>query len=337
MVDINWSELGFKYVPTKCHIAYEYKNGKWGEGQLKEEPNITMNIAASCLHYGQALFEGLKAYRCKDGKVRVFRDDENSKRLNSTANYVCCPEVPYEMFKEAVDAIVTNNEEYIPPYGTGGALYIRPLLIGTGPVMGVSPSEEYTFIMLGLPVGPYYKGGISPIDAIILDDYDRAAPNGSGSYKVAGNYGAGMYSSTVGKKKGFPIVLFLDSKTHTCVDEFTTTNFIAITKDNEYVTPDSSSVLPSITNMSLFDIAQDFGMKSIRRPVSYDELQDLAEVGACGTAAVLTPIGKIAREGHDDIEYSKECGPVLMKLYNTLRAIQYGETPDTHNWTRVVL
>ena len=256
MVDINWSSLGFNYFPTKAHIEYKYSNGKWNNGEVKTDPYISLHMAASALHYGQALFEGLKAYRCKDGKIRVFRDIENSNRLNSTASYISCPELPYEIFKESVDRVIRENIDYIPPYGTGGSLYIRPFLFGSGAVMGVNPADEYMYIIYCAPVGAYYKGGIKPIDAIILDDYDRAAPHGTGAYKVAGNYAAGMYSYTKAKKMGYPIVLFLDSKSHEYFDEFTTTNFFAITKDKEYITPKADSILPSITNMSLLQIAK---------------------------------------------------------------------------------
>ncbi len=335
MVDIDWSSLGFNYLPTRAHVEYKYSNGKWGKGEVKTDPNISLHIAASALHYGQALFEGLKAYRCKDGKVRIFRDYENSKRLNYTADYISCPELRYEIFKEAVDRAIKENIDYLPPYGTGGSLYIRPFMFGSGAVMGVNPADEYMFIVYVAPVGPYYKGGITPIDAVILDDYDRAAPHGTGAYKVAGNYAAGMYSYTKAKKLGYPIVLFLDSKTHEYFDEFTTTNFFAITKSGEYITPKADSILPSITNKSLLQLALDLGMKAEKRPIRFDEIDTFAEVGACGTAGVITPIRKIVR-GSKTYKFGDECGPACRKLYDNLTGIQYGELPDPHKWTRII-
>ena len=335
MVDIDWDALGFNYIPTKAHIVYKYSNGKWGKGEVKTDPYMPIHIAASSLHYGQALFEGLKAYRCKDEKVRTFRDIENSKRLNNTANYIVCPEIPYEMFREAIDTAIKENIDYIPPYGTGGSLYIRPFMFGSGPVMGVHPADEYIFSVYVSPVGPYYKGGIKPIDAVIFEDYDRAAPHGAGSYKLAGNYAAGMYSLIKAKKMGYPIVLFLDSEKHEYFEEFTTTNFFAITKDGKYITPQADTILPSITNKSLLQIAEDLGIKTERRPIRFDEIDTFAEVGACGTAGVITPIRKINR-GDKSYYFSDECGPISRKLYDILTGVQYGELPDTHSWTRVI-
>ncbi len=329
---IDWNKLGFEYYPTSCHIRTTYKNGKWGRPVLKKSSTITMSIAATCLHYGQACFEGMKAFTCKDGKVRIFRPEENMKRMNDTARYIHCPELPPEIFIESVRKVVAANVDYVPPYGTGGALYIRPLLIGTGPRIGVAPSDQYDFIVLTVPVGAYYKGNIKPVDAIILDEYDRAAPQGTGHIKLAGNYAAGLHANIVAKKKGFPIVLYLDSKSKQYVDEFGTSNFIAITKDGKYVTPDSKSILPSITNKSLMQIARDLGITVERRQVSFRELAGFAEIGACGTAVVITPIGRIVY-GRKILEYdSEKCGPTLKKLYDRLTGIQYGEIPDTHGW-----
>jgi branched-chain amino acid aminotransferase len=335
MVDIDWPNLGFKYLPTRAYVEYKYSNDKWSTCEIKTNPYISLHIAASVLHYGQALFEGMKAYRCKDGKVRVFRDEENSKRLNDTANYISCPEIPYEMFQEAIDTAIKENIDYIPPYGSGGSLYKRPFMFGSGPVMGVNPADDYLFFVYVAPVGPYYKGGITPIDAIILDDYDRAAPHGTGCYKVAGNYAASLYSANKAKKMGYPIVLFLDSKTHEYFDEFSTTNFFAITKSGEYLTPKADSILPSITNKSLIQLALDLGIKAERRPIKFEEINTFAEVGACGTAGVVTPIKKIVR-GSQTYEFGDICGPVSKKLYDSLTGIQYGELPDHHHWTRIV-
>jgi len=332
MPKINWTSLGFEYLPTACHVRSTFKNGKWSRPTLRKSSTISLNIAATCLHYGQACFEGLKAFRCKDGKVRIFRPHENMKRMNDTARYIHCAELPEEVFIEAVNKAVKANIDYVPPYGTGGSMYIRPLLIGTGPKIGVGPSDQYDFIVLVVPVGAYYKGNIKPVDAIIMDDYDRAAPNGTGHVKMGGNYAAGLHANILARKMGFPIVLYLDSKSKQYVDEFGTSNFIGITKDGKYVTPDSKTILPSITNKSLMQIAKDMGIPVERRPVAFREIAKFAEVGACGTAVVITPIGRIAY-GSKSMEYDrKKCGPVLKSLYEQLTGIQYGKIPDRHAW-----
>lgn len=332
MQNIDWSKLGFEYIKTNCHVRSTYKNGKWGRVTTHRKDTITMNVAATCLHYGQACFEGLKAFRCKDGKVRIFRPQENLRRMNDTANYIHCPELPESMFIKAVKKAVSENIDFVPPYGTGGSMYLRPLLIGTGPKIGVAPGDQYDFIVLAIPVGAYYKGNIKPVDAIIMNDYDRAAPMGTGHIKMGGNYASGLHAQIVAKKMGFPIVLYLDSKTKQYVDEFGTSNFIGITKDGKYVTPDSRSILPSITNKSLTQIAKDMGITVERRPIAFQEIANFAEIGACGTAVVITPIGRIVYEDKA-FEYDREkCGPVLKKLYEELTRIQYGEVPDRHNW-----
>ncbi len=330
-MEIDWKNLEFKYMPVKSHIRYSYRNGKWGEGQLSNDPNITLSIAATCFHYGQAAFEGLKVFRCKDGKARIFRPEENAKRLQSTANHIMAPEVPHDIFMEAVFQVVKDNADYIPPYGTGGSLYIRPLLIGTSAQIGISPSLDYEFIVMAMPVGAYYKGGIKPVHAYLVEEFDRAAPSGTGHVKVAGNYAAGLKPRALAHSKGASIALFLDAKEHKYIEEFGTSNFIAITKDNKYVTPDSSSILRSITNLSLMKIAEDCGMTVERRPVHKDELADFAEIGACGTAVIITPVKSIMSEGIT-CTYSDDIGPVLKKLHERMIGIQYGELPDTYNW-----
>lgn len=330
-MNLDWNKLGFEYIPTDFHIRYTYENGEWHGGRLLRKHTITMPIAATCLHYGQACFEGLKAFSCKDGKVRIFRPLENARRMNSTADYLLCPHVPEEIFVEAVRKVIKANLSYVPPYGTKGSLYVRPLLIGTGARIGVAPSDKYDFIVFVTPVGNYYKSGISPVNAIILDDFDRAAPRGTGHIKMGGNYAASLKPASIAKKMGFPIVLYLDPKTKSLVDEFGTSNFIGITKDGHYVTPDSKTVLPSITNDSLFKIALDFGMPAEKRPVPIEELPHFSEVGACGTAVVITPIEKIAY-GEKIFQYGNTCGPMLKKLYDRVTSIQCGESPDIHNW-----
>lgn len=333
MKQIDWSKLGFGYSDTNCHIRYIWRDGKWDEGELVKENTITMHIGASCLHYGQACFEGMKAFRCKDGKIRIFRPDENGKRMYRTAERTCMPPLPVETFIDAARRVIRANEEFVPPYGTGGSLYIRPLMIGTGPQIGVAPANEYTFLMMVMPVGNYYKGGLKPVRAVILDQYDRAAPQGMGDVKVAGNYAASLFAHESAKKAGWPVELYLDAKTHTLVEEFATSNFLGIKEDGTYVTPDSRSVLPSVTNMSLKRLAKDMGMKVEVRPVPFEEIPTFSEVAACGTAVVVTPVWEITR-GDRVIKISDPdtCGPTLQKLYDKVQGIQYGVLPDEHKW-----
>ena len=331
MLNIDWSELTFQYTPAKSNIRYEWKDGAWNDGALTSDVNINLHMAASCLHYGQECFEGLKAFTCKDGVVRVFRPDENAKRISDTSQYILGPSIPEELFLDAVRRVVKDNIEYVPPYGTRGSLYIRPLLIGTSPRIGISASDEYSLIIMVMPVGPYYKGGITPVDALIMEKLDRAAPYGTGHVKVGGNYAAGLKPAKYAKDRGFPINLFLDATSHKYIDEFGTSNFIGITKDGAYVTPDSHSVLPSITNKSLMRIAEDMGITVERRPIPVEELADLAEVGACGTAVIITPISRIVH-GEREYVYGEECGPTLQRLYDAVTGIQYAELEDKHGW-----
>lgn len=329
--DINWSSLGFGYMPTNSYVRTTWLDGKWSEPVLIKEPTITMSIAATCLHYGQAAFEGLKAFRQKDGKVRCLRPWENVKRMNLAADYMLAPAIPEELYIQMIQMVIKDNIEYVPPYGTGGALYIRPLLIGTGAQVGVSPSKMYDFLILVTPVGAYYKGGIQPVEALVLDDYDRAAPHGTGHVKFAGNYAASLKPSKIAKTQGYPITLFFDPKDHEFIDEFGTSNFFAISKEGHYVTPVSRSILHSITNMSLQDIAKDMDIPVELRPIHKAELADFAEVAACGTAVVITPISKIVTKDHT-YTFGETCGPTLRKLYDRMTAIQHGDYPDTHNW-----
>jgi branched-chain amino acid aminotransferase len=334
-MNIEWDKLGFEFMPTKSNIRFTYADGKWGEARLCNSYEVTMNVAANCLHYGQAIFEGLKAFRGKDGKVRIFRPDENAKRLNSSAKRLCMPEFPVEKFVEAVKTLLNDNIDYIPPYGTGGSIYIRPVMFGTTPQIGVASSKEYELVIMAMPAGPYYKGGFKPVDAMSVTGFDRAAPHGTGTIKCAGNYAASLLPAKIAKENHCPVPLFLDPKTNEFVDEFGTSNFLAITKDGKYVTPASSSILPSITNKSLMQIAEDIGMTVERRPIHISELGEFAEVAACGTAVVITPIGRIFC-GDQVFEYSKEVGANLQRLYDTITGIQYGEVEDIHNWTVVL-
>ncbi len=337
MPNIDWSKLGFAFSDVNCHIRYTWKDGEWSKGELVKDPYITMHIGASCLHYGQECFEGIKAFRRKDGTVAVFRPDENGRRMFRTARRCVMPPVPEEMFIDAIDRVVAANIEYVPPYGTGGSLYIRPLLIGTGPQIGVAPAREYTFLVMVMPVGAYYKGGMKPVRAVILDDWDRAAPHGMGDVKVGGNYAASLFAHEKAKSEGWPVELYLDAKEHKYVEEFSTSNFMGITKDGTYVTPDSTSVLPSVTNMSLRTVAEDLGMKVEMRKIPYEEIASFDAVAALGTAVVITPVWEITR-GADVMRFGgpDSVHPVLTKLYETVQGIQYGELEDVHGWCHVV-
>jgi len=332
--DMDWENLGFSYLQTDCHVRYVWRNGKWNGGELLAEPYFNIHIAATALHYGQSIFEGLKAFRCKDGEIRLFRPDANARRMASSARRMCMAEVPEELFLEAVSRVVQANIDYVPPYGTGGSLYVRPLLFGSGAQIGVNPADEYVFMVFVLPVGAYYKGGLKPVRAVVLDDYDRAAPLGVGHVKVAGNYAASLEPHRVAHDKGFAVELYLDAQEHSYIEEFGTSNFIGISRDGTYVTASSNSILPSVTNASLQLIAADMGMKVEVRPIPFSEIPDFVEVGACGTAVVITPVNEIVR-GSESITVGPAdgCGPVLEELYNRMTAIQYGEEPDTFDWT----
>ncbi len=330
---INWRELGFSYMDTGAYVTVEYRDGKWGDIITRTDAHLPLHVAAGCLHYGQACFEGLKAFGLKDGSVAVFRPEKNAKRLISSAERLVMKAPPEDLFVDAVKKVVELNRVYVPPYGTGASLYIRPLLIGITPRVGIQPSNEFLFVVLAMPVGPYYKDGFFPVKALIQEEFDRAAPHGVGNIKAAGNYGAGLYADMDGKKKGFPVCLYLDSGTHRYIDEFGTSNFVGITPDGTYLTPESSSILPSITNESLQEIARDFDLSVIRRPIPVEELETLAEVGACGTAAVITPIYSITR-GEKVYTFGEErkSGETLTRLYNEIQGIQFGEIEDRHGW-----
>lgn len=331
--NINWQELGFTYMETDCIVVTECHHGIWEKPVVKKESTFSLHIAASSLHYGQAAFEGLKAFTQKDGAVKMFRPTENIKRMADTARRLVMAEPPEDIYMEAIRLLIDNNREWIPPYGTGASLYIRPLLIGTTPRVGVKAADDYLLAILCMPVGPYYKDGFYPVKAYIQEKFDRAAPLGVGNVKAAGNYAAGMLGDLDCKKQGYPICLYLDSATHTFVDEFGTSNFLGITANNTYVTPDSSSILPSITNMSLEQIAEDFGMNVERRPIPVSELSSFKEIGACGTAAVITPIYSITRgETVYTFGSQEKAGETLTRLYKEIQGIQYGEIEDRHEW-----
>ncbi len=335
-MDINWSELSFGYFKTDYNVRCYYRNGKWGELEVSSSESINIHMAATGLHYGQEAFEGLKGYRGKDGKVRLFRWKENAKRMRNSAQGIMMAEVPDELFEKALRKVIGLNAKYIPPYGTGSTLYFRPLLFGSGPQVGVKPADEYMFMIFVTPVGPYFKEGFKPVSIEVVRDYDRAAPLGTGHIKVGGNYAASLRPGDRAHKNGFGSVLFLDALEKKYIDEAGPANFFGI-KNNTYVTPQSKSILPSITNMSLEQIAKDLGLTVERRRIPFDELDTFEEAGACGTAAIISPIGKIVdHESGKTIEYGSEAGPVSTKLYETLRGIQEGAVEDVHGWTTVI-
>ncbi len=333
----DWAHLGFGYSRTDCNVRYTYRNGRWDEGVLTHDETLPVHIAATCLHYGQSCFEGLKAFTTKKGDVVVFRIEENAQRLVRSCRKIMMQPVPEEMFIEAVFRAINENRRYVPPYGTGASLYIRPLVLGTGPQVGVRPAQEYMFIVFVTPVGPYFKSGFKPVDLVVEDEIDRAAPLGVGDVKVGGNYAAGVRASMMARERGFAEVLYLDAKEKKYIDESGPANFFGITKDGRYVTPDSQSILPSITNKSLVTLAAEMGMQPERRPVHVEEIFDFAEAGCCGTAAVITPVGSITYRDQKVTYCPKGVpGPVCTKLYKTLTAIQVGDLPDRHGWLRVV-
>ncbi len=336
-MNIDWSNLPFGYMKTDYNVRCYYRDGKWGEVEVSSSEDINIHMAATCLHYGQEAFEGLKAFRCKDGKIRSFRIEANAARLQSTCRGIMMPELPTELFKEMCIKVIKLNERFIPPYGTGASLYLRPLLIGTGAQVGVKPANEYLFMIFVTPVGPYFKGGFQANPYVITRKYDRSAPLGTGIYKVGGNYAASLKAHVEACHGGqYACEFYLDAKEKTYIDEAGAANFFGI-KDGCYITPKSTSILPSITNMSLMQVAEDLGIKTERRPIAIDELVDFQEAGACGTAAVISPIERVDDpEVGKSYNFGKEPGPISTKLYETLRAIQLGEIEDKHNWNTVI-
>ena len=326
MKEIDWANLSFGYMRTDYNVRCTYRDGKWGEIEISSEETINLHMAATSLHYGQEAFEGLKAYRCKDGKIRIFRMEANAERLQSTCRGILMPELPTELFCEMVKKVVKLNERFIPPYESGASLYIRPLLIGTSAQVGVHPASEYL------------KGGFATNPYVIIREFDRAAPLGTGTFKVGGNYAASLRANKMAHDLGYSCEFYLDAKEKKYIDECGAANFFGI-KDNTYVTPLSTSILPSITNRSLMQLAEDMGLKVERRPIPEEELATFEEAGACGTAAVISPIERI-----DDLENKKSYviakdgkpGPISTKLYQRLRAIQYGDVADPYGWVTVL-
>jgi branched-chain amino acid aminotransferase len=336
METIDWKNLGFGYSKADFNVRCWYRDGQWGELEVSDSENITLHIAATTFHYGQEAFEGLKAFRGKDGKIRVFRMEENAKRMQRSSHGIMMAEVSTKLFTDAVRKVVKLNEGYVPPFESGASLYIRPLLIGTGPQIGVKAANEYLFMIMVMPVGPYFKEGFKPTDLVIYREYDRAAPLGTGTVKVGGNYAASLVAGDRAHKEGYSSVLYLDAKEKKYIDECGPANFFGI-KGNSYITPKSTSILPSITNMSLRQLAQDMGMNVEERQIEVEELAEFDEVGACGTAAVISPIKRVY-DADNNIEYlfGTEPGKVSVRLYEKLRGIQYGIEPDLYNWTAII-
>ncbi len=336
-VDVDWDNLTFSYRPiTKRYVA-NYKDGKWGKGSLTEDATVTLNECAGILQYCQEVFEGLKAYRTKDGKIVAFRPDLNAERMVDSAKRLEMPPVSKAMFLEAVDAVTKANEDWIPPYESGGALYLRPYLFATGSVIGVKPADAYQFRLFGTPVGSYFKNGIKPI-TLTVSDFDRAAPHGTGHIKAGLNYAMSLHAYIHAHENGFDENMFLDPATRTYVEETGGANFLFVTKDNTVITPKSNSILPSITRRSLMQIAEDLGYKTEQRPVKLAELSEFAECGLCGTAAVICPVGKVVDHGKEIAFPSgmQEMGPVLTKLYKTLRGMQLCNIEAPKGWVRVI-
>ena len=336
--DLDWGNIGFNYIITDYRYISNYKDGKWDDGELSTDSNVTINESAGILQYCQEVFEGLKAYRTKEGHIVTFRPDLNAKRMYDSAKRLEMPPFPEERFLEAVDKVVLANEAWVPPFGSGATLYIRPYMFASSPVIGVKPAAEYQFRMFTTPVGPYFKGGAKPI-TITVSDFDRAAPRGTGHIKAGLNYAMSIHPLMEAHRNGFDENMYLDAATRTYVEETGGANFIFITKDKKVVTPKSNSILPSITRRSLLYVAEHYlGLKTEERPVAFDEVKDFAEVGLCGTAAVISPVGRICRgETVINIPSGMEgMGEITKKLYDTLTGIQMGELEAPEGWIRKI-
>ena len=336
--DIDWGNLGFGYIATDKRYVSNYKDGAWDEGVLTDDANVVINECAGVLQYAQTVFEGLKAYTTEDGRIVTFRPDLNAERLEQSAMRLEMPAFPKERFVEAVIQTVKANAAYVPPYGTGATLYIRPYMFGTNPVIGVKPADEYQFRVFCTPVGPYFKGGVKPL-TICVSDFDRAAPHGTGHIKAGLNYAMSMHAIMEAHRNGFDENMYLDAATRTKVEETGGANFLFVTKDGKVVTPKSGSILPSITRRSLIYVAKEYlGLEVEEREVLFDEVKDFAECGLCGTAAVISPVGKIVDHGKEICMPSgmEKMGPVTQKLYDTLTGIQMGRLEAPEGWIHVV-
>ncbi|MDD7147972.1 MAG: branched-chain amino acid aminotransferase [Lachnospiraceae bacterium] len=335
---LDWSNLGFGYIQTDARFVSVYKDGAWDEGRITDDPNVTLNECAGVFQYAQTVFEGLKAYTTEDGHIVCFRPDLNAARMVDSAKRLEMPAFPEDRFVDAVKQVVKANAAYVPPYGSGATLYVRPYMMGTNPVIGVKPADEYMFRIFVTPVGPYFKGGAKPI-TIKVSDFDRAAPNGTGHIKAGLNYAMSLHAIVTAHEEGYSENMYLDARTRTKVEETGGANFIFITKDGKLVTPKSSSILPSITRRSLIYVAEHYlNMQVEEREVLLEEVKDFAEAGLCGTAAVISPIGKIVDHGKEICIPSgmDEMGPVTKKLYDTLTGIQMGRLEAPEGWIHTI-
>lgn len=332
--DIDWGNLGFGYITTDQRFVADFKDGQWQEGYLTDDATVVINECAGILQYCQEVFEGLKAYTTEDGSIVTFRPDLNASRMMDSARRMEMPPYPAEKFIEALDQVVKANADWVPPFGTGATLYIRPYMFASTPVIGVKPAQGYQFRMFCTPVGPYFKDGVKPL-SICVSDFDRAAPHGTGFIKAGLNYAMSLHAHVTAHAAGFDENMFLDPATRTYVEETGGANFLFITKDGEVITPQSDSILPSVTRRSLMYVAEHYlGLKTVQRPVRFDELKDFAECGICGTAAVICPVGHVVR-GEEEIYFPsgmEKMGPITQKLYDTLVGIQYGTVPAPEGW-----
>ena len=336
--DIDWANLGFGYQETAKRYVSNFKDGKWDDGILTDDANVVLNECAGVLQYAQTVFEGLKAYTTEDGRIVTFRPDLNAERMMDSAKRLEMPVFPKERFLDAVHQVVEANADYVPPYGSGATLYIRPYMFGSNPVIGVKPADEYQFRVFSTPVGPYFKGGVRPL-TIRVSDFDRAAPHGTGHIKAGLNYAMSLYAIVNAHEEGFDENMYLDPKTRTKVEETGGANFIFVTKDHKVVTPKSDSILPSITRRSLIYVAKEYlGLEVEEREVLFEEVKDFAECGLCGTAAVISPVGKIVDHGKEICLPAgmEAMGPVTQKLYDTLTGIQMGRLEAPEGWIHVI-
>lgn len=336
--NIDWANLGFGYIKTNYRYVSDYTNGAWDEGRITEDDKITMSECAGVLQYAQTVFEGMKAYTTEKGETVVFRPDLNAARLADSARRLEMPVFPEERFLDAIDKLVKANLAWVPPFGSGATLYIRPYMFGINPVIGVKPADDYQFRAFATPVGPYFKGGAKPL-TIKVSDFDRAAPNGTGNIKAGLNYAMSLHAIVTAHNEGFAENMYLDPKTRTKVEETGGANFLFVTKDGKVVTPKSDSILPSITRRSLLYVAKEYlGLEAEEREIEFTELKDMAECGLCGTAAVISPVGKIVNHGEEICLPSgmDEMGPVTKKLYDTLTGIQMGRIEAPKGWIRVI-
>ena len=336
--NIDWSNLGFGYIKTDKRYVANYTNGAWDEGVITEDDMITMSECAGVLQYAQTIFEGMKAYTTEDGRIVTFRPDLNADRMILSAERLEMPVFPKDRFLDAIDQVVAANEAFVPPYGSGASLYLRPYMFGINPVIGVKPADDYQFRVFATPVGPYFKGGVKPL-TIKVSDFDRAAPNGTGNIKAGLNYAMSLHAIVTAHKEGYDENMYLDPKTRTKVEETGGANFLFVTRDGKVVTPKSDSILPSITRRSLIQVAQEYlGLEAEEREITLEEVKDMAECGLCGTAAVISPVGKIVDHGKEICLPSgmTQMGPITQKLYDTLTGIQMGRIDAPEGWIRVI-